>query len=135
MQVRLLSPAPSLKTFLTTVALVPILDGYGSYMDTYPTTEERVDSMRTFAKAALAVFLGASLLVVSTGAVFGHNIVSIKGTVDCQGNYSITPRGDVYDLVRMVVVAVLTLLIAWLSFTFYESRFLRLKDRLAPHRS
>ena len=34
---------------------------------------------------------------------------------------------------RLVVVAVLTVLISWLSFRFYETPFLRLKDRWAPH--
>lgn len=54
---------------------------------------------RLFAIAA------ALLLVLAMAATaMAHQVTKIVGTVDCQGNYSITVTGDVYDGVHLIVI-------------------------------
>ncbi len=48
----------------------------------------------------------------------------------------LTGRTDgtaVFDVTRLVVAGALTVALAWMSFQYYERRFLRLKARFAPH--
>jgi hypothetical protein len=53
----------------------------------------------------VTIGLAAALLLMLTtaSAVLAHNVATITGTVDCQGNYSITVHGEVYDGVRLIV--------------------------------
>lgn len=43
------------------------------------------------------------VLALTAGVVMGHHVNSISGTVDCDGNYSITVNGDVFDNVHLIV--------------------------------
>jgi hypothetical protein len=51
-----------------------------------------------FAFMVVAILFAFSALVVSA-----HQVTAILGTVNCQGNYSITVTGDVYDGIHLIV--------------------------------
>jgi len=54
---------------------------------------------RLFAIAAAFV-----LVFAFVGSALAHQVTKIVGTVDCQGNYSITVTGDVYGGVHLIVI-------------------------------
>ncbi len=58
--------------------------------------------------------------------VFGYDALCSRLTGRTDGTV-------VFDLTRLVLVGAITVAIAWVSFHYYESRFLRLKGRFAPH--
>lgn len=63
--------------------------------------------------ARIAAILGGAAALLATGFVFASGAVpvsahhidtgGVQGTVDCQGDYSITVTGDVYGTVKLVV--------------------------------
>ena len=71
---------------------------------------------------------------ISFGAYIFH-LLAVRAYNDLV--HRITGEHDgqmLFDLTRMVVVAAITLTVAWVSFQFYERPFLKLKERFAARR-
>lgn len=51
----------------------------------------------------LSAPLALIVLSLTAGVALGHHVNAIQGTVDCEGNYSITVTGDVFGTTNLIV--------------------------------